>query len=108
MFWGREICFLDSEEESDPLGFWTLERDLLSSQSPLVYPDLHWLRHPVLGALVLLLACDGLLLVLLLCDGVLSRGLGGERTGHAGCLEDLSGDDDLLLLEELGTLVVSG
>ena len=39
---------------------------------------------------------------------MLSLGLGGERTGDAGRLEDLSGDDDLLLLEELRTLVVSG
>ena len=35
-------------------------------------------------------------------------GLIGERTGDAGCLEDLSGDDDLLISQELGPLVVSG
>ena len=44
----------------------------------------------------------GLLLVLLLQEDGLSLGVGGERPRDAGRLEILSGDDDLLLLEELG------
>ena len=69
---------------------------------PLVSLHLRRMLLPVLGDLHLLLEGDGLLLVWLLRDGVLSLSLGGECFGETESLEDLSGEDDLLVLVELG------
>lgn len=43
-------------------------------------------------------------LIVVYWSGCCEMGNGGEGLGEAGCLEDLSGDDDFLLLGGLGTL----